>query len=238
MVNLIILDGKCQSQIDRNILTNEFFRIYTIQSQFPRVAYFVAWSDGWSPIRNRNVYAFFNNQRIINRGQIDINDQSPPTPSSTSTILYNFSNGIGQWQGSNIVGGPWQSNEFVYQSTDSLKADIQVTAGGQYTLYTQEQSTFRIAGRQRLIAQARTALWGLNYDGQISAKIYVKAGSSWTWYDSDAVQLNSNSATAITLDLNRIPSGQLNDIKEIGVEYRSNAYGDRTSVYLSHIAIE
>ncbi len=113
-----------------------------------------------------------------------------------------------------------------------------MTAGGQYTLYTQEQSTFRIAGRQRLIAQARTASWGLTYDGQISATLYVKVGSSWTWYDSGAVQLNSHSATSITFDLNKIPSEQLNDIKEIGIEYRSNAYGDLTSVYLSDIAIE
>jgi mannan endo-1,4-beta-mannosidase len=227
----------------RSIITikqNEFFRIYTIESQFPRVAYFVAWNDGWSPVRNRNVYAFFNNQRIVNRGQMNINHQtsSPSPPSSTSTILYNFSNGVGQWQGSNIVGGPWQSNEFVYQSTDSIKADIQVIAGGQYTLYTQEQPTIRIAGRQRLSAQARTASWGLSYDGQISAKLYVKVGSSWTWYDSGSVQLNSNSATAIIFDLNRIPSYQLNDIKEIGIQYSSNAYGDLTSVYLSHIVVE
>jgi mannan endo-1,4-beta-mannosidase len=235
MANLIILDGKLQFSIDCSIINYEFLRITTIQSKFPQVSYFVAWNDGWSPIRNKNAYAFFNNPRIINRGQIDSVDQ---TTSSTSTILYNFSNGIAEWKGSNIVDGPWQSNEFVFKSTDSLKADIQLTAGGQYTLYTQQQPNFEISGRKQLIAQARTASWGFANNGQITAKLYIKAGSSWTWFDSGSVQLNSNTATAIVLDLNEIPSDKLYDIKEIGIQYESNAYGDRTSVYFSCITIE
>jgi len=239
MANLIILDGKLQFSIDFSIINYEFLRINTIQSKFPRVSYFLAWNDGWSPIRNKNAYAFFNNPQIINRGKISSADQTTSsTGTSTSTILYNFSNGAGGWTGSNIVGGPWQSNDFIFRSTDSLKADIQLTAGGQYTLYIQQQPNFQISGRRRLIAQARTAPWGLSYDGQISAKLYIKAGSSWTWFDSDSVQLNSNTATAITLDLTKIPSDVLYDIREIGIQYESNAYGDRTSVYLSCITIE
>jgi mannan endo-1,4-beta-mannosidase len=235
MVNLIIPDGKFQFQIDFNMINYEFLRITTIQSKFPRVAYFLAWNDGWSPITNKNAYAFFNDPRIINRGQHNSNRE---TTSSTATILFNFSNGIAEWKGSNIIGGPWQSNEFVFKSTDSLKADIQLTVGGHYTLYTQEQSSFRINGRKRLIAQARTASWGFANNGQITAKLYIKVGPSWNWYDSGSVQLNSNTATAIILDLNKIPSDKMNDIKEIGIEYESNANGERTSVYFSCITTE
>lgn len=218
----------------QSIVISVFFRITTIQSKFPRVAYFVAWNDGWSPIQNKNAYAFFNNQRIINRGKLDFNTE---TTSSTNTILYNFSNGIGEWKGSNIIDGPWQSNEFVFKSTNSLKADIQLTAGGRYTVYTQ-QSNLKISGKKRMIAQARTASWGFANNGRITGKLYVKVGSSWNWYDSGSIQLNSNTATAIIFDLNKIPSNQLNDIKEIGIEYESNANGERTSVYLSSIIVE
>ncbi len=46
--------------------------------------------------------------------------------SPSSAVIYNFSMGVGQWQVSiaNVKGGPWESNEFTYASTDSLKADV------------------------------------------------------------------------------------------------------------------
>jgi mannan endo-1,4-beta-mannosidase len=113
-----------------------------------------------------------------------------------------------------------------------------LTANGQYTLYTQQQSTFQVSGRKRLTAQARVASWGLANNGKVTAKLYIKAGSAWKWYDSGAVQLNSNTATAVVLDLSRVPSGELNDVKEIGVEYTSTAYGSSSAVYLSHITVE
>jgi mannan endo-1,4-beta-mannosidase len=240
MVNLIIRDGKFQFPINDNIINDEFFRISAIQWNFPRVSYFLAWNDGWSPIRNKNAYAFYNNQRILNRGQFNTGGRTRETAtssSSSSSFLYNFSDGTAEWQGSNIAGGPWQSNELVFQSKNSLKADIQLTAGGQYALYAQ-QSTSKLSGRRRLRAQARTASWGFANNGYITAKLYVKAGSAWNWYDSSSVQLNGYTATEIVLDLNGIPSNQLNDIKEIGIQYESNAYGDKTSVYLSSITME
>ncbi len=135
-------------------------------------------------------------------------------------------------------GGPWRSNEFVVKSTDSLKADIQLTANGRYALYTQQKSSFRLSGRNKLIAQARVASWGFANNGQITAKLYIKTGSSWKWYDSGSVPLNSSAATAIVLNLSQIPSGELNDVQEIGIEYVSNANGSNTSVYLSHISVE
>ncbi|CAF0810270.1 unnamed protein product [Rotaria sordida] len=209
--------------------------ITTIQSRFPRVAYFLAWNDGWSPIRNQNAYTFFNHQRVINRGKININDNTTP---SGSTILYNFFNGIGEWRGSNIIGGPWQSDEFIFQSTNSLKMDIQLTQSGHYMLYTQQKPTFKVNGHKRLIAQARVASWGFANNGIITAKLYIKAGSSWKWYDSGSFQLKSNTATEIALNLNQIPAAELNDIREIGMEYTSSANGGQTSVYLSYITVE
>ncbi|CAF3432743.1 unnamed protein product [Rotaria sp. Silwood1] len=209
--------------------------ITAIQTRFPRVAYFLAWNDGWSPIRNPNAYAFFNHQGVINRDEINLGGNSIP---SGSTILYNFSNGVGEWRGSNIIGGPWQSKEFVFQSTNSLKMDVQLTQGGRYTLYTQQQSTIKVSGRTKLTAQARVASWGVANNGVITAKLYIKTGSSWKWYDSGSFQLKSDTATAITLNLNQIPAAELNDVREIGMEYTSSANGGQSSVYLSYITVE
>jgi mannan endo-1,4-beta-mannosidase len=124
------------------------------------------------------------------------------------------------------------------KSTASLKADVQLAAGGRYTLYTQEKSTFRLSGKKKLIAHARVAQWGFTSTGKIGAKLYVKVGSAWKWYDSGEVQLNGSTATALTLNLTQIPSSELNDVQEIGIEYVSNASGSQTAVYLSHISAE
>lgn len=216
-----------------------FFRLTAITTKFPRVAYFLAWNDGWAPIKNQNAYGFFNDARVITLGKMGSGgDQTETTsPTTTSTIIYNFSNGVGEWKGTNVIGGPWQSNEFVFKSTDSLKADVMLSAGGTYSLFTQ-QTNFHASGRTHITAQARVASWGFASNGVINAKLYMKVGSSWTWYDSGSIQLNSYSATSLVIDLTRIPSSLLNDVKEIGVEYSSNAYGGQTSIYLSHITLQ
>jgi mannan endo-1,4-beta-mannosidase len=212
-----------------------------IESKFPRTAYFLAWNDGWSPITNKNAWALFNHNRVINRGKINLDGGSGSgggTSPSTGTILYNFSNGVGEWKGTNIKGGPWQTNEFVVKSTDAIKGDIELRGGGRYTLYTQQKSTMRVAQGRRLIARARVATWGFTNGGTITAKLYIKAGSSWKWYDSGSVQLNSSTSTPIILDLTKISASELADVNEIGVEYTSNTNGGLSAVYLSHITVE
>ncbi|CAF4984528.1 unnamed protein product, partial [Rotaria socialis] len=61
-----------------------------MQSKFPGVADFLAWNDGWSPIKNQNVWALFNNQLVINRGKLNLGDGA--TSSASGGVLYNFSN--------------------------------------------------------------------------------------------------------------------------------------------------
>ena len=216
--------------------------------KFPRTAYFFAWNDGWSPIRNQNANAFFNNQRVINRAQINLastggsvasTPSTPTTPSKPSaTVLQNFSNGIGQWKGTNIAGGPWRTNEVVVSSTDSLKADVQLSAGKQYLLFTQEKSTIGLGGRKKLTGQARVASWGFSSGGSVSAKLYIKVGSGWAWYESGSVQLSSGSSTALVIDLSKVPASLLGDVQELGVEYTSNTNGGTSAVYLTYITVE
>ncbi|CAF1220072.1 unnamed protein product [Adineta ricciae] len=158
--------------------------------------------------------------------------------SSSATVIYNFSNGIGQWQGWNLNGGPWQSNEFTFSSTDSLKADVQLYSGGKSSMYTNQASTFIFSGYQRLVVRARVASWGFSSSGTMSAKLYIKTGSSWTWYDSGLTPLNSNSATQIILNLSTIPAADLTYIREVGVEFTSSDNGSQTAVYIAYITAE
>lgn len=224
-----------------------------IETKFPQVSYFLAWNDGWAPLANKYPCAFYNHHRVINRDATNLNNTltivptttvsapsstSTATPSSASLVIYNFSNGISQWQGSNIQAGPWQSNEFIVSSTDSVKADVQLSAGSKYALFTNQQSTFVFGNYRRLVGRARVASWGFSSGGSMIGKLYIKTGSSWTWYESGSVQLNSNTATAITLNLNAIPASALADIREVGIEYTSSANGGQSAVYLAYVTAE
>lgn len=211
------------------------------------------WNDAWAPIANKYSCAFYNHHRVINRAGTNLNNtlvvlSTTAAPSTTTTlsaaaaaasvVVYNFSNGVGQWQGLNIKAGPWQSNEFTVSSTDSLKADVQLTAGGKYALFTNQTATFSFASYQRLVARARVASWGFSSGGSVIGKLYIKTGPSWTWYESGSVTLNSNTATQIIFNLSALPATALANLKEVGVEYTSSNNGDQSAVYLSYITAE
>ena len=211
-------------------------RISAIGTQFPSTTYFLAWYKEWLPIRNKNASAFYNQARVINRGQITAQTGSGTT--STEILLFNFSNGVRQWKGLNVTGGPWQSSEFTFKSTASLKADVQLSAGRSYSLYTQEKQIVPLSGRKRLTAQTRVSSWGFSNGGAVRAKLYIETGSSWTWYDSGSFQLNSSTSTVLVLDLSKIPPAALVDVKEMGVQYACNTNGGQAAVYLAYITVE
>lgn len=157
---------------------------------------------------------------------------------SGSAVLHNFSRGVGQWKGTNIVGGPWQTNEQQVQATDSIKADIRLTAGTRYTLFTNEAPSTSLVGKRTLTARARVASWGFTSGGAISAKLYVKVGGAWKWYDSGAQNLNSGAFTTFSINLSTIPAAELGDVKEIGIDMTSNTNGAQTSVYVAYVTVE
>ena len=132
----------------------------------------------------------------------------------------------------NVLGGPWQSMEFTFKSTASFKADIQLVAGDIYTLYTEQKSLVQLSGRQRLTARVRVSSWGFNRGGAVHAKLYIQTGISWTWFDSGAMELNSSTPTTLVLDLTRIPSAALANVRAIGVQYSSDTDGaERQFIY-------
>ncbi|HBZ8119042.1 TPA: beta-mannosidase, partial [Klebsiella pneumoniae] len=46
--------------------------VNTILQNFPKTIMFVPWNDGWSPVKNQNAAAAFNNGSVINLGDISI----------------------------------------------------------------------------------------------------------------------------------------------------------------------
>ncbi|WP_339234135.1 cellulase family glycosylhydrolase [Paenibacillus sp. FSL R5-0517] len=151
-----------------------------------------------------------------------------------SSIIYDFEgSNIQGWTGSNITGGPWSVTEWSSSGSASLKADINL-GGGQFTLSRGAAHDFN--GKQTLMAKVKHAGWG-NFGSGLQAKLFIKTGSGYTWYDSGIVNINSSNTTTLTLNLAGVVN--LHDVKEVGVQFISpvNSSGT-TSIYLDSVVVQ
>ncbi|GAE32229.1 glycoside hydrolase family 5 protein [Halalkalibacter hemicellulosilyticus] len=161
------------------------------------------------------------------------NNGDPPPHNGNETILYDFEHGTQGWSGSSLLGGPWTTNEWSTNGNHSLKADIFLSANSKHELAKVENRN--LSGYSTLQATVRHAHWG--NVGNLTARMYVKTGSNYSWFNGDPIPVNSANGTTVTLPLSSIPN--LNDVKEIGVEFigASNSNG-QTAIYLDHVTIQ
>ncbi|MCV9888681.1 glycoside hydrolase family 5 protein [Metabacillus halosaccharovorans] len=163
----------------------------------------------------------------------DSENPDPSNPEGNESVLYNFESNTQSWVGENVSGGPWTTNEWSANGSYSLKADIQLSGQSQHSLSSNQQQNF--SGKSLLKATVKHANWG-NVGNGLFAKLYVKTGTGWNWYDGGSVKINSSN-TILSLDLSSISN--LGDIKEIGVQFTgsSNSSG-QTAVYVDHVTIQ
>lgn len=155
----------------------------------------------------------------------------PPTVPAT---LYNFEENTQGWSGSGISGGPWSVTEWKSNGSYSLKADVTLKSNSVHQLHLIKGHNFN--GKSRLKVTVKHASWG-NYGSGILAKLYIKTGSGWTWFDSGATRINATSGTTLTLQLSGIPN--LADVREIGVQFiASSSSSGNTAVYMDHVTLE
>jgi endoglucanase len=157
------------------------------------------------------------------------------SPTSSSSVLYNFDSGLDGWTGSNVSGGPWSTTSWKYNGTNSLQGDVKLSSSAQYSLKVSK--TQNLSGKSQLKAIVRNATWGSQGTGMI-AKLYIKTGSSYTWVDGGAVNINSSTGgTQLTLNLSGVSN--INDVKEIGVQFIAapNASGN-SSIYVDYVTIQ
>jgi hypothetical protein len=55
------------------------FRPVAIENKFTKISYFFAWSGFRSPAANKNVSALYNNEHVINRGEIKVSNRHHST---------------------------------------------------------------------------------------------------------------------------------------------------------------
>ncbi|MFN7250401.1 MAG: glycoside hydrolase family 5 protein [Anaerobacillus sp.] len=155
------------------------------------------------------------------------------TPPSQWETLYSFEGGTQGWTGASVSGGPWSVTEWSSHGSRSLKADVVLQGNSKHALRLIE--TMNLSNRSTLSATVRHANWGNGGSG-MRARVYVKTGSSWTWYDGGYVNISQN-ATDISINLSSIPN--LSQVREIGVEFiaAENSNGN-TSIYVDNVRVE
>ncbi|MGO4183557.1 cellulase family glycosylhydrolase [Paenibacillus sp. TAF43_2] len=154
--------------------------------------------------------------------------------SSSSSTLYDFEGGNAQgWTASNVAGGPWSVTEWAASGSSSLKADVTL-GGGQY--YLQYAGANNFSGKSSVSVKVKHAAWG-TFGSGLQAKLFIKTGSAYTWYDSGSVNINSSGATTISLSLSGVAN--LGDVREVGVQFISptNSSGS-TSVYVDSVVLQ
>ncbi len=204
------------------------------------------WDNGQSASGQSESFGIFNRNNLtwtfptlvqaLARGA-DTAGTSTNTSSSgnnSSSTLYNFESGIDEWTGLNISGGPWSTNVWSSNGINSLQADIKLANTAQYTMFSTKSQN--LSGKSQLKAIVRHAIWGTQGTG-MGAKFYIKTGSTYKWFDGGMVNINSSTAgTELTLNLSGV--SDLNDVKEIGVQFiaASNVSGT-TAIYVDNVTI-
>ena len=203
--------------------------VTAFQQSYPRTTYFLAWNDGWGPARNQGASTLFNNSWIVNRGEVDLG--SITEPGGGGTLLNGFESGLEGWSGTNVTGGPWPVTEWAAQGSQSLKSDVNLASGASYL---HRIATRSLSGKVTLRAVARVAPWG-NHAGGTQARLYIKTGSSWQWYDGGAVTVGST-GTALSLTLTGVAN--LGDVREVGVQFIPAAgAGGGSAIYVDNVTV-
>ncbi|UOQ48919.1 glycoside hydrolase family 5 protein [Gracilibacillus caseinilyticus] len=149
-------------------------------------------------------------------------------------ILYDFETSTQNWSGVNLSAGPWHVNGWAKSGNHSLKADISLSSNSEHYLSLTKNNDF--SGKSQLKATVKHANWGNIGDG-LRAKLYVKSGPDWKWSDNGSVLINSSNSKTLSLDLSNVPN--LNNIKEIGVQFISSGNSSvQTAVYVDKVTIE
>ncbi len=151
---------------------------------------------------------------------------------SGGSLLHGFESGTESWTGTNVTGGPWRVTEWAAQGSGSLKANVALGAGRQFGLA--RVGAVNLASGSTLRVTVRVPAWGSPGTGT-TAKLYVKTGSAWRWYDSGASLVDSG-ASGTTLTLSLAGVSNRDDVREIGVQFlaASNSSG-ASAVYLDNV---
>jgi outer membrane protein assembly factor BamB len=149
-----------------------------------------------------------------------------------AATVYDFEGTTQGWKGINTAYGPWSVTEWASSGTHSLKADVWLYDHATYYLSIIQNQN--LSGNRYLKAKVRRSSWG-HWAG-FTAKIYVKTGDSWQWYDGGLINVTPD-GQELVIDLSSVSN--LNYVRELGVAFETwgNCW-DRASIYVDNVRLE
>jgi mannan endo-1,4-beta-mannosidase len=205
--------------------------IDALKNNFPQSIYFIPWNAEWSPLNNSNISGLFNDSWTLNRSEI-YNDGALTAVTENTSTLFDFESGTQNWIGENVSAGPWSTTDWATTGAKSLKADLALSAQGQYQLKLQPQQNINLQGKQSVLMDVKLASWG-NVGNGISAKFYIKTGNAWTWKDSVATLLNNDQQASLNIDLSGV--ADLDQVKEMGLFLSLDSGSGQTAIYVDNV---
>ncbi len=181
------------------------------------------------------LFIFSCSSEITNNEGQDSKEAVPmPLFSVTTSSLYGFESGTQSWTGQSVSGGPWSVSEWSVQGSKSLKANVNLSSSSVY--YLKNTSNDDFSGNSTLVATVKHASWG-NHGSGMNAKLYVKTGSGWQWFDGGSTSINANtSGTLLSIDLTNVSN--LGQIKEVGVQFTTGSVSSGSSaIYVDKVEL-
>jgi outer membrane protein assembly factor BamB len=121
-----------------------------------------------------------------------------------------------------------------------LKADIQLAPGASYGIKQVGQRDLSSYG---WISAIVTRSWWGDFGDGLFARLYVKTGPNWEWHEGVTVPVAPSFSqfyyahnTVVDFNLTGIP--QLNDVRELGVQFFSGAAAQgKAAIYVGHMTL-
>ncbi|MFD2673513.1 glycosyl hydrolase [Marinicrinis sediminis] len=150
----------------------------------------------------------------------------------TGPILADFEGSTENWSGNNVNGDLAVSADWSAHGSSSLKAPVLL---GNKQVEVKLTKSYDFTGKTTLQATVKQGEAG-QYGSGVTAKLFVKTGSGWTWHDSGSVAVTS-AGTVLSLDLSTVAN--VGDIKEIGIEFSCPADSSgEANLYIDHLLIQ
>lgn len=172
----------------------------------------------------------FDDIRAINDGTgVPNGGDGPGSYPAQPGTLYGFETDVSGWgvQVNNASAG-----------TPSVSADVY--AEGSHSL----QTTFSLSGDFELTKEGALDLTAVDAisakvklsNGTAKARLYIKTGSAWAWFDSGAAAtIDSNGFTTLTIPLAGIPN--LDAVQSIGIKIESAGESGTSTVYVDDVSL-
>ncbi|WP_434631645.1 glycosyl hydrolase [Thermoanaerobacterium thermosaccharolyticum] len=178
---------------------------------------------------------YFDGIRAINDGTGGVpngGSGSNSTPAQPG-VLYDFENGTDGWtvdQNNANATATSITTDFASSGTHSLTSNFDLSKTDGFEI--DKVQAIDLSAVKKISIDIKLS------NGTATATLYIKTGSSWTWYDSGWQPINSGGFTTLSIDLDPSKINNLENVQSIGVKIvPDSGQTGNSNVYLDNVVL-